>query len=265
MDRNEQNSSIVTSYRDAHVVLILSRPDKHNALNSEVLVELEHVIAEANKVPEVRAIIITGAGDKSFCAGADLDELEDVTFDEALKFLERGQMAFEKIHASRIPVIAAINGYALGGGLELALACHLRIASSNAKLGFPEANLGMIPAFGGSQRLPRLIGLGVATEMMLTGRRVSANEALAIGLVNQVFPSAQLMEEAHRLAREISTKSRVSIEMILESLRLGTDLPLERAQAIERFAGAAAASSADQRIGIKAFLRNEEPKFTGWK
>jgi enoyl-CoA hydratase/carnithine racemase len=265
MDQSEKDESIGFSHQDSYVLLTLNRPGKHNALNSGVVMELDLAVAKAQEYPGARAIVITGTGDKSFCAGADLDELENVTFDDALHFLERGQAVFDKIYASRIPVIAAINGYALGGGLELALACHLRVASANAKFGFPEASLGMIPAFGGTQRLPRLVGLGVATELMLTGRRISADEALGIGLVNQVWSSGEVVAAASKLAGDISEKSPVSIEMILDSLRFGNDVPLERAQVIERLAGAAAASSMDQRIGVRAFLKTEEPKFRGWK
>lgn len=265
MKETEPACEVTLDIAGRHALLTLNRADKHNALNSGVLAELKERFCDAESSREVRAIVITGAGSGSFCAGADLEELEGVTFGDALRFLELGQEVFSRIHGSRVPVIAAVNGYALGGGLELALACHVRVASTDAKFGFPEAGLGMIPAFGGTQRLPRLVGLGAASEIMLTGRRVRAEEALRIGMVSHICQPGELMDLAVSIAEDISKKSPVSIEMILDSLRIGSDIPMERAQMVERFAGAAAASSGDQRIGIRAFMDRKEPEFTGWE
>lgn len=246
------------------VTLTLNRPDKFNALNHQVLTELGETFDWVER-SAARVVLVTGAGEKSFCSGADLNELEHVDFQRAFDFLRHGQQVMEKIHQSCIPVIAAVNGYALGGGMELAMACHLRVSSDNAQFGLPEAKLGMIPAFGGTQRLPRLVGYAKATEWMLTGSRISAAEAQAAGLVNRVVPLAELMPEVHSLAVAIANNSPVSVEMVLHSLRTGMDVPMERALLVERFAGAAAASSADQREGIRAFMSRQTPRFHGWR
>ncbi|PSR23720.1 MAG: hypothetical protein C7B45_01510 [Sulfobacillus acidophilus] len=256
---------LVVEIRGRVCWVTLNRPEKLNALNAAVIASLGTVIDEVTSRPDMRVLVITGQGERAFCAGADLDELHDIDLGQALKFLQRGQMVFQRLAELPIPTIAAINGVALGGGLELALACSIRLVSDNANLGFPEGRLGMIPAFGGTQRLPRLIGLARATEILLTGRFVGATEAQAIGLATAVHPQAELWRATDQLARQLEDKSPISMEMILTALRGGADADVSQGLLLERLAGAAAASSHDQREGVEAFQKKRKPLFQGWR
>lgn len=257
-------SNLVVEVRGPVCWATINRPEKLNALNAGVVASLGGLIDDIASRPEIRALVITGQGERAFCAGADLEELQDIDFGHALKFLKRGQTIFQRLSELPIPTIAAINGVALGGGLELALACSIRLVSDNAKLGLPEGNLGMIPAFGGTQRLPRLIGLARATEILLTGRFVGAAEAAAVGLATAVHPQSELQRAADELARQLADKSPISMEMILTALRGGADADVSQGLLLERLAGAGAASSRDQREGVDAFQKKRKPQFLGW-
>ncbi len=259
-----EESNLVLDVRGPVCWVTINRPEKLNALNAGVIANLGDVIDDLASRSEIRALVITGQGERAFCAGADLEELQDIELRDALKLLNRGQMTFQRLTELPIPTIAAINGMALGGGLELALACSIRLVSDNAKLGLPEGNLGMIPAFGGTQRLPRLIGLARATELLLTGRFVGAPEAAAIGLATAVHPQAELRVAADELARQLTDKSPISMEMILTALRGGTDADESQGLLLERLAGAVVASGRDQREGIDAFQKKRKPQFRGW-
>jgi enoyl-CoA hydratase len=241
-------------------IVRIERPDRLNALNEAVLQALGEALDGAVR-DGVRALVVTGAGERAFSAGADLDEWENISFADAYRRLELGQLVFQRLAAGPIPAVAAVNGYALGGGMELALACHVRLASRRAAFGLPEPRLGMIPGFGGTQRLPRVVGWGRAAEILLTGRRVPAEEALAIGLVTAVHEEDALLPEAIALARHIAEQSPVSLRMILTALNGGSDLPVERGLLVERLVGAVAASSADQREGVAAFRARRAPRF----
>jgi enoyl-CoA hydratase len=211
----------------------------------------------------VRAVIITGAGEKSFVAGADINELAALTPTAGREHARAGQAVFDMIEQLGKPVIAAINGYALGGGCELAMACTVRIAADTARLGQPEINLGIIPGYGGTQRLARLIGTGRALELLLTGEPIGAAEALRLGLVNRVVPAADLMAEAQKLAATIATKAPIAVRYILESVRCGIQLPLGDAQAFEATLFGLVASTDDMREGTRAFLEKRPAEFRG--
>ncbi|GBD15169.1 Short-chain-enoyl-CoA hydratase [bacterium HR26] len=244
-------------------VVTVDRPERLNALNTQSLQELLESFERLARDSSVRAIIVTGAGDRAFIAGADIAEMKDKGPSEALAFARLGQAVCSAIEAAPQPVIAAINGYALGGGCEIALACDIRLASETAVLGQPEVSLGVPPGWGGTQRLPRVIGPGLARELIYTGRRVGAQEALRIGLVNAVYPPGELLERARALAADIARNAPVAVRLSKEAIRRGLDVDLETGLALEAQAFALAFSTADQREGMSAFLEKRSPEFRG--
>lgn len=244
-------------------VLTVHRPEKLNALNSEVLDALEARVCEWERDDGVRALLITGAGEKAFVAGADIAELSELDPRGAEAASRRGQRLFDRLASFPKPVVAAIGGYALGGGLELALACHLRVASKKAKLGLPEIKLGILPGYGGTQRLPRLVGLGRALEIMLTGEPIDAEEAHRIGLVNRVVEPEALADEALGLARALAGQAPLAVRAILEAATRGVDLTLEAGERLEAALFGLMASTHDTKEGLKAFLEKRTPKFEG--
>ena len=249
--------------RDAPIaVLTINRPSVLNALNFATLDELRRAILELRDDPGIRAVVITGAGEKAFVAGADIRELAVQRPAEGKAHARRGQHVFDLIATMGKPVIAAINGFALGGGCELAMACTLRLAADTARLGQPEINLGIMPGYGATQRLPRLVGRGAALDLLLTGRQIGADEALRLGLVNRVVPAAQLMADARALALELSTKAAVAVQYILEAVQ-GGETPLETGQALEATLFGLVASTDDMREGTAAFLEKRTPSFKG--
>ena len=243
--------------------ITFNRPKALNALSSELLKEFAQVLDNLATNEAVRVLILTGAGDKAFVAGADITEL--ATFDalQAKLFAKAGHDVLGRLQALPIPVIAAVNGYALGGGTEMALACDFIYASDNAMFGLPEIKLGLIPGFGGTQRLPRLIGKNLAKEMIFTGRMVSAAEAQQMGLVNKVLPLPSLMENALETAKEITGKGRVSLRAAKEAINGGMDVDLATGCRMEIDAFALCMASEDAKEGTKAFLEKREVKFTG--
>jgi enoyl-CoA hydratase len=250
--------------REAAVAVVtINRPQVLNALNAATLDELRHAIVDLTHDASVRAVIITGAGEKSFVAGADIAELAAQRPSESRDYARRGQQVFDLIDQMGKPVIAAINGYALGGGCELAMACTFRIAADTARLGQPEISLGLIPGFAGTQRLARLVGRGAATELLLTGRQVTAQEAQRIGLVHRVVAAADVMSEARTLASELAGKAPIALRCILEAVNRGLDATLGDAQALEAALFGVVASTDDMREGTAAFLEKRKPIFTG--
>ena len=250
--------------RDGAVaVLSINRPKVLNALNTRTISELREAVLELQGDAAVRAVILTGAGERSFVAGADITELANAPGVQLKEYAERGQYVLDLIEHMGKPVVAAINGYALGGGCELAMACTLRVAADTARLGQPEIDLGTIPGFAGTQRLTRLVGKGSALDLLLTGRQVTAEEALRIGLVNRVVPSADLMSESKAMAQALAAKAPVAVRYILESVHHGFDAPFSQAQSMEAALFGLVASTDDMREGTAAFLEKRKARFTG--
>jgi enoyl-CoA hydratase len=248
---------------DAIAVLTLNRPDKLNALNQELVDALISAVFDLEGAPEVKAAIVTGAGDRAFVAGADIAAMTAMSPPEAKAFSERGHRLGAAIEQSRIPFIAAVNGFALGGGCELALACDFIYASDKAKLGQPEINLGVLPGFGGTQRLTRRVGVGRARELCMTGEVLGAEEALRIGLVDAVTAPDELMARARRTATVIAGKAPLAIAAIKRTILRGQDVPLPTANELEATAFAALFGTHDQREGMRAFLEKRPAKFEG--
>jgi len=250
--------------RDGAVATItINRPKVLNALNGQTLDELRRAILDLRRDDSVRAVILTGAGEKSFIAGADINELATQTPVSGREHAMSGQHILDLIEQLGKPVIAAINGFALGGGCELAMACSVRIAADTAKLGQPEINLGLIPGYAGTQRLTRIVGRGRALELLLTGDQITAQEAHRIGLVNRVVPAADLMAEAKKLAATLAAKAPVAVKYILEAVNKGVEMPFAQAQVFEATLFGLIASTEDMREGTKAFLEKRKAEFKG--
>lgn len=250
--------------RDGAVAtLTVNRPKVLNALNGATMDELRRAILELKHDETVRVVILTGAGEKAFIAGADINELAVQSPTSGREHALMGQHVLDLIEHMGKPVIAAINGYALGGGCEIAMACTIRVAADTAKLGQPEINLGIIPGYAGSQRLTRLIGRGRALELLLTGDAVTAAEAQRLGLVNRVVLAADLMKEARALAAELASKAPVAIRYILDAVDRGLQMSFGEAEAYEATLFGLVASTDDMREGTKAFLEKRKPEFKG--
>jgi len=241
----------------------LNRPQKLNALNHQAVEELFACFQEIKAAAEVRAAIVTGAGDKAFAAGADIRELAVLTPTRAREMALRGQELLNQIENLGKPVIAAVNGLALGGGCELAMACTLRIASENARFGQPEVKLGIIPGYAGTQRLTRLVGKGRALEMILGGEPVSAQEAWRMGLVNQVASAAELLSTAENVARKIATNAPVAVKYAIEAVNRGAEMPGQPGELLEAQLFALCFATADVKEGMGAFLEKRPAKFRG--
>jgi enoyl-CoA hydratase len=250
--------------RDGAVAVVtINRPKVLNALNTQTINELERMMLDLRNDDGIKAIVLTGAGDKSFVAGADINELAVLSPAEGQRHGRRGQSVFDLIEDLGKPVIAAINGFALGGGCELAMACTLRFAADTARFGQPEINLGIIPGYAGSQRLPRLVGKGRALEMLLTGDMVPASRAYEIGLVNRVVPAADLLAEARKFAATLAAKAPIATRYILEAVNHGMQLPLADAQFLEGSLFGLVASTEDMKEGTKAFLEKRQASWRG--
>jgi len=250
--------------RDAGIAVVsINRPQVLNALNIATLDELRRAVVELKEDPDVRAVVLTGTGEKAFVAGADIKEMATLSAVAMKDHALGGQHVFDLIENLGKPVIAAINGFALGGGCELAMACTLRIAAESARLGQPEINLGLLPGFAGTQRLPRLVGKGVALELLLTGRQVTAEEALRIGLVNRVVPASSLLTDARAVATELATKAPVAVRYILDAVNRGLETSFDEGEFLEATLFGLIASTADMREGTRAFLEKRKPTFTG--
>ena len=243
--------------------LTIQRPEVLNALNVEVLVALKRAADEVRARPEARVLIVTGAGDKAFVAGADIASMRDISLQEARLFASKGHAAMDAIAALPIPVIAAVNGFALGGGCELALACDFIYASDRARFGQPEVSLGLMPGFGGTQRLARRVSVGVARELIYTGAIIDAQEALRIGLVNKIIPGDQLLAEVDKTAQLMASKAPLAIQAAKRVISEGLDNALADGNEIEREAFVACFKTADKAEGVSAFLEKRAPSFKG--
>lgn len=251
--------NIHTTIENKIAIITINRPESLNALNRQTLQEISEAISDAEKNMDVRVIIITGSGEKSFVAGADIKEFADYGKPEAIDMSRDGHInVFDKIENLRKPVIAAVNGFALGGGLELALACHIRYASENAKLGLPEVTLGLIPGYGGTQRLPKLIGKGLANEMIFSAKMITAHRAKEIGLLNEVFPLSELMNKTKELAAAIAKNSPTAIAEAIAAVNASnTQEGFEK----EINAFGKLFESEDKEEGVAAFLEKRKPAF----
>jgi enoyl-CoA hydratase len=244
-------------------IVAVDRQEKLNALNAEVFDELDQAFANLRDDDEVRGVIVTGAGEKAFVAGADIGELAKMNAMEGVGVSRKGQAVFQAIERFPKPVVAAVGGYALGGGCELALACHIRVASDTARFGIPEVGLGIIPGYGGTVRLARLIGLGRAVEMALTGDMVDAQEALEMGLVTHVVPRDELMGRAREVLKKVTKNGPLAIRFVLESIYRGLDATLQEATDVEASLFGLLASTEDVKEGMTAFLEKRKPQFRG--
>src|SRR3954454_608630 len=250
--------------RDGAVALVtINRPKVLNALNAQTLDELRRVMLDLGHDDAVRAIVLTGAGEKSFVAGADINELAVQTPTSGREHALAGQHVFDLIENLGKPVIAAINGFALGGGCELAMACTLRLAAATARLGQPEINLGILPGYAGTQRLPRLVGKGRALAIMLSGAPISAVEAERIGLVNRVVPAAELLAEARQLAAALAAKAPIAVRYIIDAVNNGLEMPFAQGCVHEATLFGLVAATEDMREGTRAFLEKRKPTFKG--
>lgn len=258
-----QYENLLVELDNGTAIVTLNRPKALNALNSALMTEIGSVFSELNANPSVQVIIITGAGQKSFVAGADIKEMRMLNIEEGRKWAEKSENTFLQIEEGAKPVIAAVNGYALGGGCEIAMACDIRIASENAKFGQPEVGLGIIPGFGGTQRLPRLIGAGMAKYMIYTANMISAEEALRVGLVQKVVSQEELLSEAKKIAQTIIAKSQSAVRFAKDAINRGVEMSIPNAMQYEALYFGTCFGSEDQMLGMNAFVNKEKAEFTG--
>jgi enoyl-CoA hydratase len=256
-------SVVLTETSDRILTVTINRPEKLNALNTEVMDALAAAFEAARHDEAVGGVVLTGAGEKAFVAGADVRIFTTLTPAGARAFAKKGQALFDRIENLGKPVVAAVNGFALGGGCELAMACTLRIASKTAKLGQPEVNLGVMPGYAGSQRLPRLVGKGRAFEILLTGDPVSADEAFRIGLVNRVVEPGELLGVARAILSKILSRAPIAVGCVLDAVNHGLDMPFPAAEDYEATLFALCVSTEDMKEGVGAFLEKRPAKFTG--
>jgi len=256
-------SLVLVEKADRIAWITLNRPEKLNALNNEVLRTLDVVFADLEHDAEVGVVVLTGAGEKAFVAGADISELKTLNAAAARVQALLGQAVFQRIESLPKPVIAAVNGFALGGGCELAMACHIRIASENARFGLPEVSLGIIPGYGGTQRLPRLVGKGVALDLILSGEMAPAADALRMGLVSRVVPQADLKATAEKLAKTILSRGPLALRSALAAVNEGFEMPQEQGLQYEAALFGLLAATEDMQEGMGAFLEKRAAQFKG--
>jgi len=256
-------TSLLFDVHDRVATITVNRPDKLNALDDATIGELDEAIDVVERRDDIGGVIVTGAGARAFVAGADIEELSVQGPLDGRARARRGQAVFLRFERSRKPVIAAVNGFALGGGCELALACHLRVASENAKFGLPEVKLGIAPGYGGTQRLPRLVGAGRALQLILTGEMIDAVEAHRLGIVNRIVPRDALLGESAALVRQILANGPIAVALCIEAVQRGLDVTLEEGLSIEANHFGLLASTEDMREGMRAFLEKRAPRFPG--
>ena len=255
--------NVLFEKKGAIAYVAINRPKVLNALNTATINELRTLFTELKDEREVRVVILTGAGEKSFVAGADIGELQKNNPIEAKEYTHRGQAVLDLIENLGKPVIACINGFALGGGCEIAMACTMRLASENAKLGQPEVKLGIIPGYGGTQRLPRLVGKGIAAQLLLTGEMITAQEAHRIGLVNEVLPVGQLIARAEAIAHAIIKNAPLAVQYCLEAVNHGMEMTLQEGLYLEAALFSVSCATEDKKEGTTAFLEKRAANFTG--
>ncbi len=257
-------TTILYEKYDDYAIIKLNRPDKLNALNNQLFLELNDLIGKIELDETIKALIITGVGDKAFAAGADISELNKCDKRSGKQFSELGSNVMLRIEQLRIPVIAAVNGFALGGGCELAMCCHIRFASENAKFGQPEVNLGIIPGYGGTQRLPRLVGKSKAMELIISGNIIDANEAYRIGLVNQIYKSNELLEKTVEFVKLVLSKGQLAVSAAIEVINNSDNLSLQEGLHIESLKFGEICGTNDFQEGTLAFLEKRKANFQGF-
>jgi len=258
----DANANLLVEKKPPLAVVTLNRPKVLNALNAQTLVDLDFALSGLRHDPSIRVVLLAGAGDRAFAAGADIRELETLNGEQGHRFSLRGQRIFRSLETLGKPVIACIRGFALGGGCELAMACTFRLAADDARLGQPEAKLGLLPGYGGTQRLPRLVGRGAAMRLLLTGAIIGAEEAARIGLVDEVIPAPQLMERAQALALEIAANAPLAIAETLRAVDEGLDLPLDEGLQREAAGFGRLCATLDKAEGTSAFLAKRKPAWS---
>ncbi len=255
--------NLLFEVKDNVALVQFNRPKALNAMNSETMGELIDAVKRCGEDDNVKVVVLTGAGDRAFVAGADIVEMQNLTPAEALKFMERGHETYRAIEILPKPVIAAIKGFALGGGTEISMSCDMRFAADNARFGQPEILLGLIPGWGGTQRLTRLIGIGRAKEFIMGGEQISAQRAYELGLVNRIYPADQLMEETMKFAKKLAGMPGFAIKMAKHAINFGYELPLDPANRLEMECCAQCFSTQDQKEGMKAFVEKRKANFIG--
>ncbi len=255
--------NLLFAVEDGVAIITFNRPKALNAMNSETMKELYDAVIRCKNDETIKAIILTGSGEKAFVAGADISEMKDLRPKEALAFMELGHETLRALETLPKPSIAAVNGFALGGGTEISMACDMRFASETARFGQPEILIGLIPGWGGTQRLPRLVGMGRAKELIMGGGQIDAKRAYEIGLVNQVFPADQLLDAAKKFAKKLAGLPGFAIKMAKHSINYGYDLALDNANRLETECCAQCFSTDDQKEGMTAFLEKRKPNFKG--
>jgi len=255
--------NIIFSVEEGIATITFNRPKALNAMNSETMAELLDVATICRKDESIKVLILTGSGEKAFVAGADIAQMQNLAVPDALKFMELGHETLRLIETMPKPSIAAINGFALGGGTEISLACDIRFAAENAVFGQPEILIGLIPGWGGTQRLPRLVGMGIAKEIIMGGGQINAQRAYEIGLVNKVMPADKLLEETRKFAGKLASMPAFAVKMAKYSINYGYDLALDNANRLEVECCAQCFSTQDQKEGMKAFLEKRKPNYTG--
>jgi enoyl-CoA hydratase len=254
---------IIFEVKEGIAILTVNRPKKMNALNFQTMDEIQAAVAEVHADDSIRALIVTGSGDKAFVAGADISEFTELGLKESYDFIRRGAKIFRDIEALNVPSIAAVNGMALGGGCELAMGCTFRIVSESAVFGLPELGLGVIPGYGGTQRLARIIGTSQAMWAMLTGDMINAEQALTLGLANKTAKPEELMDVVMKVAKKIATKAPLAVKFAMIATKYGSEVDLETGLVIEGLAANLALSSKDKIEGVAAFLEKRKPSYTG--
>jgi enoyl-CoA hydratase len=255
--------NILLNIEEHTAIITFNRPKVLNAMNSEVVAEIYDAVNFCAKNEDVRALIFTGAGEKAFVAGADISQMQNAKLVDILEMMEMGHKTMRLIETLPKPSIAAVNGFALGGGTEIALACDIRFASEKAVFGQPEILIGIIPGWGGTQRLSRLVGMGLAKEIILTGAQINAARAYEIGLVNKIFPTDKLMEETKKFAQKFAALPAFALKMAKNAMNYGFDMSLDNASALEIGAIAQCFATEDQKEGMSAFLEKRKPNFKG--
>jgi enoyl-CoA hydratase/3-hydroxyacyl-CoA dehydrogenase len=263
MSEPKHYESLIVKKEEGIGWMTLNRPHRLNTLTADMINEMHSVLDDFDADKEVKCIVITGAGDKAFSAGADVTAFQGLTPATAAESSSKGQVLYSRLEKIGKPVIACLNGYALGGGLEMAMACDFRIASENAEMGQTEMNLGLIPGWGGTQRLVRMVGLPKAKELIMFGNRITAEEAARIGLVTKVVPKAKLQEETVALARKLADGPPVALRLAKEALNFGTQVPLDIGLKLEAEAFGIAISTKDVMEGVSAFMSKRKPEFKG--